>query len=267
MRYHEIAQQLKAAGVENAAFEAAELIKFFEKVSPLLARTEDFNSEKLKCAVEARLSGTPLQYILGEWDFMGLTFAVSPACLIPRADTELLCQYIVDNAPKGGIIADLCTGSGCIAIAALRLRPDLRAVAAELYPETLEIARKNARLHNVEDRIRFIKADVTEDCLEGSFDMIVSNPPYVSTEEMKQISKEVAMEPPHALTDGGDGLSIIRRIIELYPKRLKKRAVLAIEIGWKQGEAVLSICQELGLDGSILKDIEGRDRVVLISKP
>jgi len=267
MRYHEIAKRLQAAGIENAAFEAAELIKFFEKASPISVRTDDFAGEKLKWAVEERLAGTPLQYILGEWDFMGMTFAVSPACLIPRADTELLCQYIVDNAPKGGIFADLCTGSGCIAIAALCLRPDLRAVAAELYPETLEIAKKNARLHKVEDRIRFINADVTEDCLEGSFDMIVSNPPYVSIEEMKEISKEVAAEPPHALTDGGDGLLIIRRIIELYPKRLNKGGTLAVEIGWKQGEAVLSVCRASGLDGHILKDIEGRDRVVLISRP
>lgn len=266
MTHFEIASRLRAAGISDSAFEAAELISFFEKVSPALARTGDYQSPELEAAVLQRIDGTPLQYIIGEWDFMGFTFKVSPACLIPRSDTELLCSLLIESTPRGGVFADLCTGSGCIAISALLLRPDLRAVAVELYPETLEIARENARLHGVSDRIKFILSDVCSDCLSGEFDTIVSNPPYVSIEEMKEISREVAKEPPHALTDGGDGLSIIKKIIEIYPKRLKDGGTLAIEFGWKQGSAMLSLAREAGLFGEILKDIEGRDRVLKIKK-
>ena len=266
MTFSDICNVLRESGVESPAFEATELISHFEKVSRAMARFGDFSSRDLLDAVEMRANGTPLQHILGEWDFMGYTFKVSPDCLIPRADTEMLCSYICENAPKGAVFADLCTGSGCIAIAALLERDDLRAVAVELYPETLKIAKENAALLGVSHRIEFILADVCEDSLKGEFDMIVSNPPYITTEEMRSLSPEVLCEPHHALTDGGDGLSIIRRIMEIYPAHLKDSAPLVIEFGYKQGEAVTQIANELGLDSHILKDIEGRDRNIVIKR-
>ncbi len=266
MTFSDICQRLKHSGIESPAFEASELIAHFENVSRAAARFGDYFSPELSAAVERRINGTPLQHILGEWDFMGYTFKVSPHCLIPRADTEMLCEYICENAPKDALFADLCTGSGCIAIAALLERPDLRAVAVELYPETLEIAKKNAAFHGVCDRIEFILSDVCRDSLTGEFDMIVSNPPYITAKEMKELKKEVLFEPHHALTDGGDGLSIIRKIIELYPHHLKKDAPLIIEFGHKQGEAVTRIADGLGLDSFILKDIEGRDRNIVIKR-
>ena len=264
MTFSEICDKLARGGVESPAFEAGELICHFERVSRALVRFCDYSSAELLSAVERRTQGEPLQYIIGEWDFFGYTFKVSPACLIPRADTELLCEYICKNAPVGGVFADLCTGSGCIAIAALKERPDLRAVAVELYPETLELARENAYLLGVSDRIEFILGDATEDILSGEFDMIVSNPPYVTAEEMQDITREVEKEPRHALTDGGDGLSIIRKIIEHSPAHLKDGGTLAIEFGWKQGNAVTEIANENGLFCNILRDIEGRDRVAII---
>ncbi len=266
MTFSDICKKLWDCGIESPAFEAAELIAHFEKVSRAMARLGDYSSNELLDAVEKRGNGTPLQHILGEWDFMGYTFKVSPDCLIPRADTEMLCSYVCENAPENGVFADLCTGSGCIAIAALLERPDLRAVAVELYPETLEIAKENAARLGVDHRIEFILADVCEDALTGEFDMIVSNPPYITTEEMKDLSREVLSEPHHALTDGGDGLSIIRKIIEIYPSHLKKDAPLIIEFGYKQGEAVTRIANGLGLDSFILKDIEGRDRNIVIKR-
>ena len=264
--FSEITARLKEAGIESAAFEAAELIAHFEKVSRASARFGDFSSTELSEAVERRISGTALQYIIGEWDFMGYTFKVSCDCLIPRADTELLCSFLCENAPKNGYFADLCTGSGCIAVAALCERPDLRAVAVELYPETLEIAKENARRLGVADRIEFIQGDVTEDVLCEKFDIIVSNPPYIALSEMDTLEKEVLGEPRHALTDGGDGLSVIRKIIEIYPAHLKDNAPLAVEIGWKQGAAVTDIAESFGLQAEILKDIESRDRVVVIKR-
>ena len=266
MTFSEIVKKLSDGGVESASFEAAELICHFEKVSRAVCRFGDYYSEELMRAIDERISGKALQYIIGEWDFMGYTFKVSPACLIPRADTELLCSYLCENAPSGGRFADLCTGSGCIAIAALLERPDLSAVAVELYPETLEIAKENARLHGVTDRIEFILGDVTTDTLTGEFDMIVSNPPYIAAEEMKSLDTEVLGEPHHALTDGSDGLTIIRKIIEIYPSHLKEDAPIAMEIGWQQGKAVTEIAESLGLSASLLKDIEGRDRVIVIKR-
>jgi len=263
----EASEYLRRNGIESPEAEALELIAFCEGISRAEARFASCTSEKLLNALDERISGTPLQYIIGEWDFMGFTFKVSPHCLIPRADTELLCSYLVENAPYRGRFADLCTGSGCIAVAALALRPDLCCSALELYPEALEIAKENARLLGVSDRIEFILADVTkEGKLSGEFDMIVSNPPYITLDEMNELSPEVHKEPRHALTDGGDGLSIIRKIIEIYPAHLKESAPLAIEIGWKQGEAVSNIAKEAGLKSKILKDIEGRDRVCVMQR-
>ena len=257
---------LEQAGISSPAFEAAELIVRFEGVSRAAARFGDYSSPLLTEALNKRIKGTALQYILGEWDFMGYTFKVTPDCLIPRADTELLCSYLCKSAPRGGRFADLCTGSGCIAIAALLERPDLTAVAVELYPQTLEVARENARLLGVSERIEFILGDACTDTLEGDFDIIVSNPPYVTAEEMATLSPEVLGEPHHALTDGGDGLSIIRRIMEIYLSHLRKGAPLAIEFGWRQGPAITEIAESLGLFSEILKDIEGRDRVAIIKR-
>ncbi len=266
MTFSEIVKRLSDGGISAPAFEATELICRFEKVSRASVRFGDYFSEELAAAIERRISGTALQYILGEWDFMGYTFKVTPDCLIPRADTELLCEYLCKNAPRDGQFADLCTGSGCIAIAALLERADLTAVAVELYPETLEIAKENAKRLGVSDRIEFILGDVCTDTLEGEFDMIVSNPPYVTIEEMEELSREVLGEPHHALTDGGDGLSIIRKIIEIYPSHLKDGGSIAIEMGWKQGSALCAIAKERGLSATLLKDIEGRDRVTVVKK-
>ncbi len=266
MKLKQIASKLSEFGVEDAEFEASVLVEHFEGCSRAvqLATDKDYTSATLARAVERRCAREPLQYIIGEWDFMGYTFKVTPDTLIPRADTELLCELLVHKLKPGARFADLCTGSGCIAVAALRMREDVSGVAVELYPETIKVARQNAELHGVSDRLQLVTADVCCDSLEGEFDVIVSNPPYVTAEEMNEISPEVKREPRHALTDGGDGLYIIRKIIEIYPAHLKKGGLLAIEFGWKQGEAVLGLARELGYDAEIVRDIEGRDRILVI---
>ena len=266
MTFFEITTLFSDSGIESASFDATELICRFEGVSRAGARFGNYSSPELSEAINKRLSGIALQYIIGEWDFMGYTFKVTPDCLIPRADTELLCSYVCKNAPAGGRFADLCTGSGCIAVAALLERPDLSAVAVELYPNTLDIARENARLHGVSDRIEFILGDACTDVLMGECDIIASNPPYVTIEEMKDLTREVLGEPHHALTDGGDGLSIIKKIIEHSPAHLKSGGSIAIEMGWKQGDALCRIAESHGLSATVLKDIEGRDRVTVIKR-
>ncbi len=269
MKLNEIVKMLEAGGVESPRFDASVIIEHFEGINRArqLAHPErDYTSEALADAVRRRAAREPLQYIIGQWEFMGYTFEVSPACLIPRADTELLCSVAIEqlNKTQGKRFADLCTGSGCIAISTLLECPDAEGVAVELYPETMEICKKNTAKHNVSDRLELVLADVTTDCLEGEFDVIVSNPPYVTMEEMEDITPEVETEPHHALTDGGDGLSIIRKILEIYPRHLKKGGILAIEFGWKQGKDILQIAHSLSLDAKILTDTEGRDRVLVV---
>ena len=266
MKLREITARLEAAGIEDAGYEASVLVEHFEGDgrAAQLAFDKDYVSEALLSAISRREKREPLQYIMGQWDFMGYTFKVTPHTLIPRSDTELLCEFLIKNLPRGGRFADLCTGSGCIPISVLNMRRDATGVCVELYPETMEVARENGSLHKVDDRLEYILGDVTEDVLCGEFDVIVSNPPYVTVEEMEEISPEVEKEPAHALTDGGDGLSIIRKIIEIYPRHVKNGGCLAIEFGWKQGEAVTNIARELGYDSEILCDLEGRDRVIVI---
>lgn len=267
MTLSEIINALEAGGANAPRFDASVLVEHFEgksRAMQLAFPEKDYTSLELLRAVERRVAREPLQYIIGQWEFMGHTFNVSPACLIPRADTELLCSIAIESLPHGGRFADLCTGSGCIAISTLLERPDAVGVAVELYEETMEVCRSNAKMYDLEHRLKLVTGDVTEDCLEGEFDVIVSNPPYVTLSEMDDISPEVKMEPRHALTDGSDGLSIIRKIMEIYPAHLKNGGVLAIEFGWKQGKDVLAIANSLGLDARILTDTEGRDRVVKI---
>ena len=270
MTLSEIIKELEAGGVESPRFDASVLIEHFENKSramQLAFPEKDYTSDALANAVNRRKNREPLQYIIGEWEFMGYPFKVSPACLIPRADTELLCSLAIEKLKDKPCarFADLCAGSGCIAISILCECENTSGVALELYPETLEICRENAALNGVSDRLRLVLGDVCEDRLEGEFDVIVSNPPYVTIEEMEDITPEVESEPYHALTDGGDGLSIIRKILEIYPQKVKKGGILAIEFGWKQGEAILEIASSLGLDAHILQDTENRDRVLVVN--
>lgn len=264
MTLRAVVQRLEAAGIPDAFFEASEIICAATGRSRAAVMTEEFSGEDVEKLLSRRIEGEPLQYILGSWEFMGCPIKVSPDCLIPRADTEVLAELAIKSLPRGGRFADLCTGSGCIAVSVLYHRTDVTGVAAELYEKTADIAKENAVLNGVDDRLEIICADVMSDCLEGKFDVIVSNPPYVTAEEMKTLSKEVLREPHHALTDGGDGLSIIRKIIELYPKHLNRGGMLGIEIGWQQGLAVRRIALENGLGCEVIKDSGGRDRVAWI---
>lgn len=259
-----VIQRLKDAGIEDAAFEAAELAAAATGRSKASLMTGEFEFEEIEEYVRRRIGGEPLQYILGQWEFMGCPLKVSSDCLIPRADTELIASLAIDALPQGGRFADLCTGSGCIAAALLVHRRDIRGTAVELYKDTLNIAAENIRLNGVSERLEIVCADVREDCLSGEYDVIVSNPPYVTKDEMKLLSPEVQREPRHALTDGGDGLSIIRKIVEIYPSHLKTDGRLFIEIGWQQGDALRRITAERELCCNIIKDAAGRDRVAEI---
>ncbi|MBE6724758.1 MAG: peptide chain release factor N(5)-glutamine methyltransferase [Ruminococcaceae bacterium] len=269
-----VTARLKRAGIEPdaARHEAMLLIERFCGVSSasiLADRGRDYGSPELEEAVEKRERRIPLQYILGTWEFCGLPFRVTEDCLIPRPDTEVVAERAAELLPSGGRFLDLCTGSGCVAGAVLALTKErgTSGAAVELMPKTAALARENLEHLGFSGRCPVLTGDLRDLTLlpppteEGSrFDVIVSNPPYVTAEEMEQLEPEVLREPRIALTDEGDGLSLIRAIVGLYPPYLKETGVLLIEHGWRQAEAVRRIAEEAGLGWAPVYDYGGRVR-------
>ncbi len=266
-----IAETLAAAGIETAMHEAILLCeRFTGKSGALLRAALDETlpeSSELSAAVEKRCSRYPLQYILGEWEFMGLPFTVNENCLIPRADTEVLCEYIIAHAPKNGRFLDLCTGSGCIPAAVLRYRKDLTGAAVELYPETMAVAEENLARLGIGERMRTIVGDATTDLFapDEKFDVISANPPYVTAEEMETLEPELSAEPSHALTDGGDGLSILKAIIDCYIPHLNEGGFMILEHGSEQSAAVIGYAEAKGHAARPLKDYGGNVRAAVIT--
>ena len=269
MTLSEIVRTLREAGIEDAPWEARLLAAHFTGWSTarlMTAGNEDLSafSPELENAVRRRSRREPLQYIVGEWPFMGLSFAVSPACLIPRPDTETLCEAALALLPPHARIADLCTGSGCIGISLAHHQPDCTVVAVDVDPDAADCARENALRLGVADRFSVRLSDVTEAVFapQELFDCIVANPPYIALTEMETLEPELAYEPRRALTDEGDGLSVIRGVLENAGRSLAPDGVLLMEFGASQGKAVLELAAQFGFTGEILRELGGNDRVL-----
>lgn len=215
-----------------------------------------------------RVSGEPLPYIIGHGEFFGLEFAVSPAVLIPRPETELLVEMALAHAGAAPRIADVGAGSGCIVVALARRLPQARCYAIDLSPAALEIARQNAARHAVADRITFLEGDLLEP-LPEPVDIIVSNPPYVAEAEWDALPASVRREPVTALLAGTDGLDVVRRLLAQAPARLRPGGSLLMEIGERQGAAALALAQAAfpTADCRILPDLAGKDRVLQVRCP
>ncbi len=270
MTVDSITARLEAAGVPDPLFDALCLAEHFERktrAALLFDKAAPLSADGLEEAVRRRERREPLQYILGEWEFMGLPFVTDGSCLIPRPDTELLAGEIIKRIPEKGTLLDMCTGSGCIAVAAAKYRPDITAVGADISNEAILTARKNAELNGVADRVSFEVRDVRVpwECGE-KFDAVVANPPYVTAEEMDAVAPELGFEPRIALTDGGDGLSLIRAFIRFALGAVGKGGFIAVEHGAKQGDKVSEIFESSGLVPRTLPDIEGRPRVTLAER-
>jgi len=224
------------------------------------------DQRRLDEAIKRYQAGEPAAYITGSVSFFGRDFFVSPDCLIPRSDTEFLVQKLIAALPRGGCFADLCTGSGCIAITALKQVSDCSCLAVDLSSKALAVAQKNAAIHDVSRRIVFMQADVLRpDFMLGySFDCIVSNPPYIPSAVVDTLDESVKKEPRMALDGGEDGLRFYRFMIPAYMKFLNPGGTLLFEIGYDQGEAVKEICIESGVACTVCKDLSGNDRVAII---
>ena len=241
-------------------------------------------------AIERRGRREPPQYILGEVEFRGLLFKVNREVLIPRPETELLVEEAVRNilvSPESVSVLDLCTGSGCVAICIARelkktipLFPPLikgeigglRIYAVDISGGAIAVARENAGRHGVEDSIQFLIGDLFHALeplkLEGKIDLIVSNPPYVSTKEMKDLQPEIReYEPLQALYGGEDGLDFYRRIIREAPRYLKQQGSLIMEIGFDQAESVRRLLEKEKVFSRIevKRDLAGIERIIKAS--
>ncbi len=271
MTYNEICMALASAEIENNRGEATILICHFcglNQAELLTRRDEDFDSYELAEAVIKRCSHYPLQYILGFWDFWHETYRVTEDTLIPRADTEKLVELAVRLLPENARFIDLCTGSGCIAVSTLASRQDCRAVAVDLFENTLEVARENAEHNGVGERLGFIARDVLNpEFMEelGKFECILSNPPYIETEKIDLLAEELTFEPHAALDGGDDGLGFYRTIISEYGKYLTADGFMLLEIGCDQAKAVSAISHANGFRCEVYKDFGGNDRVAYLT--
>lgn len=211
--------------------------------------------------------GEPLAYIVGFQPFCGMDIAVSPAVLIPRPETEDLVELVCRAfAPHAAIrILDLCTGSGCIALALARAFKQARVTASDVSSAALQVARTNAHTHQLETRIQFVQSNLFER-LEGPFDLIVSNPPYIPSGDIPALAREVQREPTLALDGGADGLLLTRQILDALPRFAAPGCVLGLELCLGQPAGVAQALCARGWQAEVKKDIFGIDRFVLARK-
>lgn len=224
----------------------------------------------VQAGLERLLKGEPIAYILGQWEFYGLPLRITPDVLIPRDDTCAVAELAIrqtlflDQNPR---ILDLCCGSGCIGLAIAKRVKDARVTLADLSQNALTIARENTAMHKMGGRVRCVRVDAMQPASTflGKFDLIVSNPPYVTAEEMKELPVSVRDYEPHmALYGGEDGLDFYRAIAGNFTRALRPGGYLCLEFGMGQGDAVCRILQEH--DYTILertKDFNDRERAVL----
>jgi release factor glutamine methyltransferase len=271
------AEYLQQKGLENARLNAETLLGTvlnLSRVDLYLRFDRPLTDEELpafRSLIKRRLGGQPLQYLTGQTEFYSLTFLVNPSVLIPRPETEILVDALVERLghERGDLlVADVGTGCGNIAIALAVHLPRARLWATDRSREALALAQTNAGKHGVEDRIHFLQGDLLAPLREwrGRLTTVVSNPPYVTTAELKRLPAEIRDHEPLMALDGGrDGLEIIRRLVEEATDLLAPEGWLALEVGSGQAETVKELIARMGSYGETetLPDYAGIPRVIL----
>ena len=266
MRLNEAILALSSAGIDNARAEAREIFMRIGgyPISELISRNPDTLCPAVISAVERRQKREPLQYIIGEVGFFKETYTVSPDCLIPRADTEITVELAIKLLPAGGRILDLCTGSGCIAISTVKNTKDTTAVAVDISEGAIAVARANAKKNGCDDRIEFLVRDVFSFEPNEKFDLILSNPPYVTEEEYRSLEPELYFEPRLALVGEDNGLRFYKHIASAYKSCLSPTSAIIFEIGHLQRESLFEIAEQFGYEAEVHTDYGGRDRVIIL---
>lgn len=222
---------------------------------------------EFKKGIEQLICGVPLQYITHSQEFMKMIFYVDENVLIPRPDTEILVEEVI-NISKGMNdikILDMCTGSGAIAISLAKYIEDTEIIAVDVSKEALSVAKLNAKNQEVESKISFINSNLFDMVVKEKYDIIVSNPPYIRRDVIKALSKEVQNEPKLALDGGLDGLDFYRKIINSSSSYLKRNGYLCLEIGFDQKNQVIDLIKDKGDFSKVysIEDLAGKDRVIV----
>lgn len=262
-------ERLRAAGIEEWSLDAWYLLEHATgctKNEYFLhpdREVSDASRQHYEELTEKRSIHIPLQHLTGTQEFMGLSFYVNEHVLIPRQDTEVLVEEAERSLGPGMRILDMCTGSGCILLSLLARHPELTGVGADLSGEALKVAEKNRESLKIQpERAKFIKSDLFQK-IDGTFDRILSNPPYIPTKVVDTLMAEVRDHEPHMALDGWeDGLYFYRRIIEQSPAYLKPEGMLFFEIGYDQAVPVRALMEERFFHIHVVQDLAGLDRVV-----
>lgn len=274
--YISLRNRLRDAGIEAAALEARLIAataagKSTEKLlRDMRFYATDEVEKRAEAMVRRRLAGEPVAYITGVWEFRGLPMEVSRDVLIPRVDTEVLAEtaikYLKDTGRLDARVLDLCSGTGCIGCAIAVELPRVRVVLADVSPEAMEISRRNVSRNGLDGRISFLPADVMKlpPLMTGSFDLVVSNPPYIPTMEILTLDPSVRdYEPVWALDGGEDGLDFYRAILKNWALVIRQGGELMFEVGEDQAERVKDLMRMAGLrEARSFPDTQNIQRVV-----
>lgn len=271
-----ISELLKACadmmyGVDNHLFESRLIVRTvlgLDSIDLVLEKNKevsDVDIKKIYDCISRRLSGEPVQYILNSQEFMGLDFYVDQNVLIPRQDTETLVEVVLEQIKnKGATILDIGCGSGCIGISLAHFNKNVYLRSIDISQKAIDIATKNAENLGVSARATFEKCDIMSDKIPGKYDVIVSNPPYIKTDDIASLMREVKSFEPHTALDGGlDGLDFYRKIISVALTLLNENGILAFEVGFDQSGEVCSLMEKDFCNIQIFKDLCGVCRVVL----
>lgn len=259
-------ERLHASQIEEWSLDAWYLLEYVEGCTKneyfLYPNREvaDAKRQLYEELIEKRSIHIPLQHLTGSQEFMGLSFYVNENVLIPRQDTEILVEQAMKQVKSGMEVLDMCTGSGCILLSILALCPGVCGVGTDISEKALSVAEKNRERLQV--RAELVKGDLFEH-IEGSFDLILSNPPYIPTKVVETLMEEVRDHEPRMALDGReDGLYFYKRIVEQSPVYLKPEGMLFFEIGYDQAEAVCALMEKDFRDLTVVQDLAGLDRVV-----
>ena len=263
------ASYLEKRGVESARLNAEHLlahvlgmprrIELYLQFERPLSESE---RAPLRELVKRRSEGVPLQHLLGEVEFCGRLFSCDARALIPRPETELLVELVLKESAAATSILDVATGSGVIGLSLALSRPDVAVTLCDISPEALSLANVNALRHGIADKVARKESDLF-DCVEGIFDVIVSNPPYIPTSDISTLSREVKNDPVLALDGGADGLRIVERLVKDALARITPGGLLALEIGHDQALRVVEILKTHNFrDIVVHRDYQGVERFV-----
>lgn len=273
----EVEQRLTAAGCPDADFDARELFRLATgrdvRLSDRPLTAEQAAALEVLCT--RRAAREPLQYLCGSWSFLDFELAVGPGVLCPRADTEVVAQAAAETlagiaAPR---VLDLCAGTGCLGLGVKRFCPDAQVTCVEKSPEAFRYLEQNVHtaLPGAAPAVQAVQGDLFtywQSLPEGQLDLIVSNPPYLTAEEMQHLQPEVAQEPAMALEAGDDGLVFYRALAQHYRDALRPGGALVLEIGWQQRQAVAALLAANGwADIECRKDFGGNDRCMIAHRP